>query len=111
MSNYSNVPELKTSSDRLSQGLGQLTSIVTTRPDLLQIGGRDFAFSLAHLYIGGLLLEHAAATGDPLDAVTVYQYTIRDLVPIYTIAKQDGYALSQSKMSEFVFEGYQESLL
>ena len=106
----SNVPEVQTSAEKIVKGLGKLSSVVTTRPDLLQVGGRDFAFSLAHIYVGSLLLEHAVEVGNHHDVTTVHQYTMRDLVPIATLAKQDGYGMSKSKISDFVFEGYEESL-
>ena len=100
------MAEIQTSAKRLIDGLGQLSEVVSNRPDLLQIGGRDFAFSLANLYIGSLLLEHAVEGQHGQDALTVHQWTMRDLVPIATLAKQDGYGLTKSQLANFVFEGY-----
>jgi len=104
----SNNPEVTASAQKLLTALGKLSEIISTQPELLQTyGGRDFAFSLANIYIGGLLLEHALASGNRLDVQTVRQWTLRDLTPIATLAKQNGYKISTSEISDFVYEGYE----
>ena len=98
---------LKASAEKLAQSLAGLSKIVASRPDLVQsYGGRDFAFSLANIYIGGLLLDHAMASGNPQDFVTARHWMLRDLTPIVTLAQQNGYDFSKSEITDFVYEGF-----
>ena len=73
---------------------------------LQSYGGRDFAFSLANIYIGGLLLDHALASDNCQDLVTARHWMLRDLTPIVTLDQQNGYELSKSEISDFVYEGF-----
>jgi len=85
---------IQSSAGKLRRSLADLSKIVATRPDLLQsYAGRDFAFSLANIYVGGLLLDHALSSGNRQDALTVHRWTLRDLTPIVTLAQQNGYEL------------------
>ena len=98
---------LKASAEKLAQSLAGLSKIVASRPDLVQsYGGRDFAFSLANIYIGGLLLDHAMASGNRQDFVTARHWMLRDLSPIVTLAQQNGYDFSKSEITDFVYEGF-----
>lgn len=102
----SNLPQAVSAGAKISGGLNELLNIVTQRQDLLQIAGRDFAFSLAHIYIGALLLEHSLdACAGPQDVFTAHQWTMRDLVPISTLANQEGY-VSPASLKDFVFEEF-----
>ena len=104
-----NVPGVTASAEKLLNGVGQLSKIVMKRPDLLQsYGGRDFAYSLANIYIGGLLIDNALASGNKQDVRTVQQWMLRDLTPIATLAHQNGYDSSKSELLDFVYEGYYE---
>ena len=98
---------LRASAEKLAQSLAGLSKIVASRPDLVQsYGGRDFAFSLANIYIGGLLLDHAMASGNSQDFVTARHWMLRDLSPIVTLAQQNGYDFSKSEITDFVYEGF-----
>ena len=74
----------------------------------MEMAGRDFAFSLAHIYIGSLLIEHALYTGQLLDAVTARQWTIsRDMCPVSTQQKANSYRLQREAdhIKNMTFEG------
>ncbi|XP_047494787.1 acyl-CoA dehydrogenase family member 11-like [Penaeus chinensis] len=51
---------LEDSCDKVSQAMEQLVNFLQRRPELVQPAARDVATSIAHIYIGCLLLEHAA---------------------------------------------------
>ena len=77
-------------------------------PAVLQSAARDFAFSLAHIFTGALLIEHAAASGStPNEIVTAQKWCSRQ-IPLKEVADyskpnsnselmlvMDGYGLDQ----------------
>ena len=76
---------------------------------VMEMAGRDFAFSLAHIYIGSLLIEHALVTGELLDAVTARQFCIsRDLCIVTTQQKSNSYRLQREAehIRNMTFEGH-----
>ena len=71
--------------------------------------GRDFAQSLANIYIAALLLEQALAKPqNKLDAVLARNWTItRELCPVMTFHKSNVYRLQKGSDSyDMVFENY-----
>lgn len=51
---------LEDSCDKVTQAIEQLVNFLQRCPELVQPAARDVATSIAHIYIGSLLLEHAA---------------------------------------------------
>ena len=75
---------------------------------VMEMAGRDFAFSLAHIYISSLLIEHAIYTGQLSDAVTARQWVIsRDMCPVSTQQKTNSYRLQREAdhIKNMTFEG------
>ena len=74
----------------------------------MEYAGRDFAISLAHIYIGALLLEQAIATQNSSDSVVARNWTLtRDMCPVMTMHKSNMYRLQKGNDSyDLVFEGY-----
>ena len=90
-------------------GLIDFTSQNQSEVSVMEMAGRDFAFSLAHIYVGSLLMEHALATGNDLDAITARQWIIsRDMCPVVTNQKANAYRLQRegNHIRELAFEGY-----
>lgn len=52
--------DMKDSCRRVTQAMDELTSFMQKHPYLIQPAARDIASSVAHFFIGSLLLEHAA---------------------------------------------------
>ncbi|XP_068221564.1 acyl-CoA dehydrogenase family member 11-like isoform X1 [Palaemon carinicauda] len=52
--------EFDNSAMLVTQAMNQLISFLQKHPELIQSAARDIATSIAHIYIGSLLLEHAA---------------------------------------------------
>ncbi|XP_042237513.1 acyl-CoA dehydrogenase family member 11-like [Homarus americanus] len=52
--------DLQDSCHKVTQSMDELTSFLQQHPHLIQPAARDIATSVAHIYIGSLLLEHAA---------------------------------------------------
>ena len=93
-------------------GLIDFTSQNQSELSVMEMAGRDFAVSLAHIYIGSLLIEHALATGNELDAITARQWTIsRDMCPVVTKSKANAYRLQRegNHIQALAFEGYQNN--
>ena len=87
---------------------------VAIQDDTRQIVQRDFMFTLANLYIGGLLLEHLIH--DPhyvndVDVLVLKQWIAqRDIVPVVTKSRNGAYDVSKDNLSDIVFEGYNPNL-
>jgi hypothetical protein len=105
--------ELTTEAERLQQQLEAVVTFVlqAVKEDLrsLEVAARDLALSLAHVYIGMLLVEHACSHGaGPSDRVTAQRWCSRPiplgLLTDYTNSQtsadlmtvMDGHRLSQT---------------
>ena len=89
------------------EGLGKLTACIegNSTSSLAEVRLRDFMFSLANLYVGGLMIEHSRETKSDSDISVTHQWIMRrDLVPFVT---NYSYFVTEKKlMQEVVFEGY-----
>lgn len=52
--------DLEDSCHKVMQVLGSLTKFLQNHPHLVQVAARDIANTIAHIYIGSLLIDHAA---------------------------------------------------
>ena len=95
--------------DRISGGLSQLISCKFDFQHGDQVMLRDFMFSLANLYVGALLIEHAKFySHSRSDAQVAHQWaTKRDLVPI--VSHKQSYVKDVPAMQELIFEGYDDA--
>lgn len=91
-------------------GLMDFVSQNQSEPMIMEIAGRDLAMSLANIYIGCLLIDHALETQHALDASVARQFTIgRDLCPVDTVHKRsNGYRMQRESnaIQQLVFENY-----
>ncbi len=115
----SNDDNIKSATEALKSALRGLIDFMKNNQSeaaIMEVAGRDFAFTLAHIYIGALLLEQAQGSGDKMDAVTALQWTMtRDMSPVVTRSKLKMYRMMRTPetMRDFVFENYdpQECIL
>merc|ERR1719186_382360 len=77
-----NVGAMKSSCDSLTKALEGTMALLNKNPRILEFAGRDFAFSLAHIYIGALLVEHATLSEKALDNEVVVRWSQRELSPV-----------------------------
>lgn len=76
--------------------LAQLELLVqeaaTKEPSYLELAARDLAYSLARIYTGALLIDHAAWKGaSPADTYTALRWCEQDLCPVATNQEKSWY--------------------
>ncbi|MGH0147617.1 UNVERIFIED_CONTAM: hypothetical protein FKN15_013646 [Acipenser sinensis] len=76
-------------------------------PDFMQLSARDFAYSLARIYMGTLLVDHAAWEGaSQSDLCAALRWCEQDLCPVVTKEKTGCYSRDSSAMdTALVYEG------
>ncbi|KXJ28911.1 acyl-CoA dehydrogenase family member 11 [Exaiptasia diaphana] len=92
MARAANSPALKSSCDLLDQAVSNL--MLPENFDTLSqpLASRDFAYSLARIYIGALLIEHASwEEATIVDAETAKRWCFQDLTPVLTNRNQGLY--------------------
>ena len=104
-------PNITATCQSLKSAIHNLIDFVSNNQSeitVMEYAGRDFAVSLAHIYIGALLLEQAVATQNISDCVVARNWTLtRDMCPVMTMHKSNMYRLQKGNDSyELVFEGY-----
>jgi len=100
-----NIEAMKSSCDSLSSALEGTMALLNKNPRVLEFAGRDFAFSLAHIYIGALLMEHAALSEQALDCEIVARWCQRDLSPV--MKDPERYSQEQSSTDQLlVYQNY-----
>ena len=110
-SNNSADPNITATCQSLKSAIHNLIDFVSNNQSeitVMEYAGRDFAVSLAHIYIGALLLEQAVATQNISDCVVARNWTLtRDMCPVMTMHQSNMYRLQKGKDSyDLVFEGY-----
>ncbi|XP_028269275.1 acyl-CoA dehydrogenase family member 11 isoform X2 [Parambassis ranga] len=79
------APAVKAVNKALSELQAFVQEAATKSPDYLELAARDLAFSLARIYIGSLLIDHACWKGaSPCDAYTALRWCEQDLCPVAT---------------------------
>merc|ERR1711894_657585 len=86
-----------------------------------QIALREFMFTLAHLYITTLLIEHSVHCTDDkangsinnkIDYMVLKNWIKQtDLIPVVTSAKRGAYDIDQNELHGLVFEGYNSNAI
>ncbi|XP_030073720.1 acyl-CoA dehydrogenase family member 11 [Microcaecilia unicolor] len=106
-----NIPELASSVTLVHAALNKLREF-TQRAGLkgagfLELAARDFAYSLARIYIGGLLLKHATWTkASPADIYSAQRWCEQDLCPVDTANRVGEYNAEAVSMDTIlVYEG------
>ncbi|XP_070571737.1 acyl-CoA dehydrogenase family member 11-like isoform X1 [Ptychodera flava] len=100
-----------------SQSVNKLAKFLegeaTRDSSLLEVGARDFAYSLARTYMASLLLEHAVwDEATELDAITVARWCEQDLCPVVTNHSRGHYDNKSVTMdTRLVMDGYTDKPL
>ena len=103
------VSTLASPLNHLSSALAAFQSLKLS--ELPQAGARDLSLSLAQVFIGGLLVEHATATQRAEDARAASHWcSRRDLVPVVGGVERGEYADEMVQdQGNMVFSGYSQA--
>ncbi|XP_036382808.1 acyl-CoA dehydrogenase family member 11-like [Megalops cyprinoides] len=88
--------------------LGQFVQAAVRRPpSYMELAARDLAYSLARIYIGALLIDHAAWEGaSHADIYAAQRWCEQDLCPVFTKDVSSWYNLeTPDKDAALVYEG------
>ncbi|KAH9492154.1 Acyl-CoA dehydrogenase member 11 [Bulinus truncatus] len=101
--------ELQVASQAVEQSVSNILSFASRlSPDLVEMAAREFAFSLARIYMGALLIEHATQKDTtPSDILTAIRWCEKDLAPLCTRGGNKNF--TQKSMEQnlaLVFDGY-----
>jgi len=83
--------QLEEAAGRVGRALKATGEFVQNSPDFLENAARDLSFTIARIYIGALLLEHAAWSGARTDVLTANRWCDQDLTACITEAKKGSY--------------------
>ena len=119
-STNSSDKDVKEAADKLNKDVKLFTQycsavdrLPTDQQERQQLVLREYMFTLAHLYIGTLLLEHAVHNGSSckkIDFIVLKNWMAQtDMIPVVTNAQRGAYQLYQDEHQEIVFEGYDSS--
>ncbi|XP_075709523.1 acyl-CoA dehydrogenase family member 11-like isoform X2 [Rhinoderma darwinii] len=106
----SNIPSLSQPTSRLLQALQNLKDFTEKAgmrgSHFMELAARDFAYSLAKIYIGCLFVDHAAWAGAKETAVYCAQrWSEQDLCPVHTAEVSGCYNLDAASMDrQLVYE-------
>uniref|UniRef100_A0A0B6ZTS2 Acyl-CoA dehydrogenase 11-like C-terminal domain-containing protein n=1 Tax=Arion vulgaris TaxID=1028688 RepID=A0A0B6ZTS2_9EUPU len=104
-------PNLQEASSKVEKALREvLQAAVKLPPDCVEMAAREFAYSLSRIYIGALLIEHAAHhEATPSDVYTALKWCERDLSPLCTHEDNKSFSQEAQKQNlQLVFDGYPE---
>uniref|UniRef100_A0A3Q3FDQ9 Acyl-CoA dehydrogenase family member 11-like n=1 Tax=Labrus bergylta TaxID=56723 RepID=A0A3Q3FDQ9_9LABR len=96
LSGASGVSSLAPAITAVDAALSELKDFVqvaaTREPGYLELAARDLAYSLARIYTGALLIDHACWTGaSPSDAYAALRWCEKDLCPVVTKQRRGCY--------------------
>ena len=103
-------PVLKSAAGELSAALADTLKFVQNNAQSLEIAGRDLTVSLAHIYIGSLLLEHAMSeAADQTDLYTLKRWLETRVVSPVVVNDRNGvYTDELETYRQMVYDGYDE---
>ena len=106
-------PVLNSAAGQIAKALGSTLKFVQGNPGSLEMASRDLTNSLAHIYIGSLLLEHAMSkSADSTDIFTLKQWLeTRILSPVVENAKNGVYQDGLETYKDMVYDSYDEKYL
>jgi len=102
------LSELASSAAKVVSSLDQTLALATKMtPDHLMMASRDLSYSLARIYMGALLLDHAGYTKHDNDIITAKRWCEQDLSLLHTSNQGNHFSdESQKKNADLVFDGY-----
>ena len=102
----------------IRQKLDDLVSFAEEEPNKMGEAARDFATSLAQIYIATLLVGHASSlrnytshADQHSDIMAIKAWMHRDLAPAVTQNKGGAYGTSNEQTFDFVYDGYSKNEL
>ncbi|XP_063345548.1 acyl-CoA dehydrogenase family member 11-like isoform X1 [Pelmatolapia mariae] len=86
--------------------LEEFVQVAATRaPSYLELSARDLAYSLAHIYTGALLIDHACWNGaSPSDTYAALRWCEQDLCPVARNQRRGHYDSNTSLDAALVFD-------
>ncbi|ELT99005.1 hypothetical protein CAPTEDRAFT_179194 [Capitella teleta] len=103
--------QLRDSALSVQQASNEVLSFAANNAALLEFAAREFAYSLARIYMGMLLVEHAAwEDATPQDVFVARRWCEQDLRPVITAMKNGNFSSdASSEQYKVVFEGFDEA--
>ncbi|XP_066293808.1 acyl-CoA dehydrogenase family member 11-like [Branchiostoma lanceolatum] len=102
-------PSCQAVESALQKTMGFAQKAASQDPGILEVAARDFSYSLARIYIGVLMLEHASwDQASPTDSTAAVRWCQQDLCPVVT-GDEAGYYGKEGVAQDtaLVMEGYQ----
>ncbi|XP_074410649.1 acyl-CoA dehydrogenase family member 11 [Zonotrichia albicollis] len=92
----SGIKELSPAAQRAQEAIGSLQQFMTNmgigRALSMELAARDFSYSLARIYTGALLMEHAARPGaSPTDTCAALRWCHQELCPVAAESARGSY--------------------
>ncbi|BFZ04646.1 hypothetical protein BsWGS_07685 [Bradybaena similaris] len=103
--------DLQAPACRVEKAMQDVLQFATKLPqNCVEMAAREFAYSLARIYMGALLLEHAGHHGaTPSDVYTAQRWCEKDLSPLCTHGDNGSFTEGSHKGNmELIFDGYLE---
>ncbi|CAH1231673.1 ACAD8 [Branchiostoma lanceolatum] len=103
-------PSCQAVESALQKTMGFAQKAASQDPGILEVAARDFSYSLARIYIGVLMLEHASwDQASPTDSTAAVRWCQQDLCPVVT-GDEAGYYGKEGVAQDtaLVMEGYKE---
>ena len=108
--------ELEQTCTHIGLALDDLLLFAAREPSKMANAARDFATSLAQVYIAALLVHHASFVCESTpsqdrvnDLLTAKAWMYRDLVPVVTQNRIGAYQTSHEQVFNFIYDGYDEN--
>ena len=95
---------------RLQETLTFLQEAAKEGPDYLEISARDLAYSLARIYAGALLIEHASwSQAEQSDVAVAKRWCLRNLSPVFRHHALGTYTSEESSLDfEITMKGHSQ---
>ena len=95
--------------NRSASGIAHFICIRKLDPEIMELAGCEFVYSLAHIYIGALLLEFSLKTQNDLDIFLAQNWiTTRDMCPVCSDKNMYQILKDTNNSKDMVFEGYHQ---
>ncbi|KAL8559901.1 hypothetical protein ACOMHN_016947 [Nucella lapillus] len=104
----SGIPDLEEACDKVGKGAESVLTFAANHSSHLEVAARDFAYSLARVAIGAMLIDHAASSvASPQDVYAAVRWCEKDLTPVLTAAAHNTYTPDATAHDrQLVFDGY-----
>ncbi|XP_017541988.2 acyl-CoA dehydrogenase family member 11-like isoform X2 [Pygocentrus nattereri] len=106
------APAVASLSSSLHDLAKSIQTVASWKPASLQLAARDLSYSLARVYMGVLLVDHASWEGSsPADVCAALRWCEGDLCPVVSGVARDCYSAETTGMDAVVvYEGLEETM-